>query len=52
VPKIAISPEKAVREMITKIEKGQRQIRVAGVRLLYILSRIAPSFAFKKINAV
>lgn len=51
-PKIAISPEKAVGEMIAKLEKGQQEIRVAGVRLLYALSRIAPSFAFKKINAL
>lgn len=51
-PKIAITSEKTVEEMIAKIEKGQKEIRIAGVRILYALSRIAPSFAFKKINEV
>ncbi|RAW03512.1 SDR family oxidoreductase [Pseudochryseolinea flava] len=51
-PKIAITPAKAVREMITGIEKGKQEIKVGAVKLLYILARIAPSFAFKKINQI
>lgn len=51
-PKIAISAEQAVHEMITGLEKGKAEIRVGGVKLLYWLSRIAPGFAFKKINQV
>jgi len=50
VPKIAISPEQAVNEMIAKIENGSLEIRVGKTKLLYILSRIAPAFAFRKIN--
>lgn len=49
-PKIAIMPQKAVREMIIKLEKDCLEIKVAGVKILYTLSRIAPAFAFKKIN--
>lgn len=49
-PKSAITTEKAVREMITKLEKGEKEIRIDKVKLLYILSRIAPGFAFRKIN--
>jgi uncharacterized oxidoreductase len=52
VPKIAIKPSEAVSEMIKKIEKGDQEIRIGKVKLLYALSRIAPAFAFKKINQV
>ena len=52
VPKIAISPAKAVGEMIKKIEQGQQEIRIGAVPLLYVLSRIAPGFAFRKINSI
>jgi uncharacterized oxidoreductase len=52
VPKIAILPERAVIEMVEKIEKDEKEIRIAGVRILYLLSRIAPAFAFKKINQI
>lgn len=51
-PKIAISPEKAVEEMLRKMEKGQKEIKIGGVKILYALSRIAPSFAFRKINSL
>jgi uncharacterized oxidoreductase len=50
VPSIAISPSKAVAEMIRKIENGQEEIRVGKVKILYALSRIAPRLAFRKIN--
>jgi uncharacterized oxidoreductase len=50
VPAIAISPKKAVDEMIVKIERNEQEIRIGAVKILYILSRIAPAFAFKKIN--
>jgi uncharacterized oxidoreductase len=52
VPKIAISAEKAVTEMIVKIEKGKKEIKVGAVPLLYLISRIAPRFAFSKINQI
>jgi uncharacterized oxidoreductase len=51
-PKSAITTEKAVAEMITKLEKGETEIRIDKVKLLYILSRIAPPFAFRKINQI
>lgn len=49
-PKIAISPQKAVEEMIRKLEKNPDEIKIGAVRLLYFLSRISPKFAFRKIN--
>lgn len=51
-PKIAITAEKAVDEMIKGIKKGKTEIRVGGVKILYLLSRIAPGFTFKKINSL
>lgn len=50
--KIAISPEKAVTEMIKGINSNKTEIRVSKVKLLYFLSRIVPQFAFKKINSI
>ena len=52
IPSIAITPEKAVHEMIAKLSAGKPEIRIGGVGLLYALSRIAPAFAFKKINQI
>jgi uncharacterized oxidoreductase len=51
-PKIAISPQKAVKEMVGEIEKGKLEIKISRVKLLYLLSRIAPGFALKKINSL
>lgn len=51
-PEIAITTGKAVDEMINGIQKGRTEIRVGGVKTLYLLSRIAPGFAFKKINSL
>lgn len=51
-PKIAISPEKAVSEMLVQLAKGNPEIKVGGVKILYYLSRLAPKFAFKKINSL
>jgi uncharacterized oxidoreductase len=51
-PRIAISVKAAVDEMINKINSGKPEIRVAGVKRLYILSRFAPQFIFKKINSI
>lgn len=51
-PKIAITVEKAVNEMIKGLEKGKVEIKVAGVKILYNLFRIAPGFALKKINSL
>ena len=51
-PKIAISPQKAVEGMIKGLEKDKPEIRVAGAKLLYLVSRVAPKFAFKKVNSL
>lgn len=49
-PKIAISPQKAVNEMLQELQKGKTEIKISKVKLLYLLSRIAPGFALQKIN--
>ncbi len=49
-PAIAISPEKAIEEMIREIEKGKTEIKIGKVKILQSLARISPSFALKKIN--
>lgn len=51
-PKIAIPTEKAVDDMLKGLEKGIPEVRIAGVKLLYMISRIAPRFAFKKVNSL
>jgi uncharacterized oxidoreductase len=51
-PKIAISPEKAVSEMLKGITRNKSEIRISKVKLLYFIYRLAPKFAFKKINKV
>jgi uncharacterized oxidoreductase len=51
-PKIAISPQKAVKEMLARLKQNKLEVKVGAVKLLYLLSRIAPSFAFKKINSL
>lgn len=50
VPKIAISCEKAVDEMLVKLGKGQKEIKIGGVKILGLLSRIVPSLALKIVN--
>ena len=52
VPKIAITVEDAVNEMIEKLEKGEEEIKIAKVNLIYKMSRLAPKFALKKINSL
>jgi uncharacterized oxidoreductase len=49
-PKVSITSEKAVNEMMRGLEKRKQEIRIGGVKLLYLISRIAPSFASRKIN--
>jgi len=51
-PKIAISAEAAVLEMIKEIEKGKLEVKVGGAKILSLLSRIAPTFALKKVNEI
>ena len=51
-PKIAISADKAVSEMINGLEKGKSEIKVGGAKILYLISRLAPSFALKKVNEI
>jgi uncharacterized oxidoreductase len=52
VPSMAISPATAVNEMLAKIHDGEVELRIGRVGLLYLLSRIAPGFAFRKINSI
>ena len=49
-PKKVITVEKAVDKMISGIEKGEIEIRVGITKLIYLMSRIAPKFALKKVN--
>ena len=49
-PKKVITVEKAVDKMISGIEKGEIEIRVGITKLIYLISRIAPKFASKKVN--
>jgi uncharacterized oxidoreductase len=51
-PKIAISVDLAVSEMLKGLEKGKPEIRVGGAKTLYLISRIAPSLAIKKVNEI
>jgi len=51
-PKIAIGVDKAVSEMINGLEKGKSEINVGGTKILYLISRLAPSFALKKVNEI
>ncbi|RDY61043.1 SDR family oxidoreductase [Flagellimonas nanhaiensis] len=51
-PKIAISKEKAVDEMLKGLQKGKEEIRIAGANLLYKIARLAPKFAFQKVNSL
>ena len=46
----AISTKKAVEEMIRKLEKGETEIKIGKVKLLYYVSRLAPALASKLIN--
>lgn len=49
-PDIAIKPGVAVQEALDKLEEGKPEIKVGKVKLIYRISRLAPSFALKKIN--
>ncbi len=51
-PKIAISVDKAVNEMLKGLKKGKDEIKIGGVKILYLLSRIAPKLAMKKLNNI
>ncbi|MCB0806501.1 MAG: SDR family NAD(P)-dependent oxidoreductase [Bacteroidales bacterium] len=51
-PKIAIPVDKAVNEMLKELAKGKTVIRIGGVKKLYVLSRLIPGFAIKKINSL
>ncbi len=50
-PSFAISTSDAIDEMITSIENKKEEIKIGKVKLLYWISRIAPKFAFKKLNS-
>jgi len=49
-PDRAISPRMAVSEMLKKIEKEKKEIRVGVVKMLYFISRIAPLLASRIVN--
>lgn len=49
-PKIAIPVEQAVQEMLSGLNKGNREIKIASVKKLYKISRLAPKLALKLIN--
>ncbi|MEQ9220885.1 MAG: SDR family NAD(P)-dependent oxidoreductase [Cyclobacteriaceae bacterium] len=51
-PKIAITAEQAVREMLSGLKKKQLEVRIGGVKLLYWLSRIAPRFTINRVNSL
>lgn len=51
-PKLVISTQQAVEEMLNKLEKGAKEIKVGPVKLLHPLSRVAPTFAIKKVNSL
>ena len=51
-PKIAISPEQAVSEMMNGLKSGKAEIRVGGVKKLRLLSRLFPRLALKMINSL
>lgn len=46
----AISPEKAVKEMLKEIRKNREEIRVGKVKLLYLLARLSPTLAIRLMN--
>ncbi|WP_186757528.1 SDR family oxidoreductase [Echinicola salinicaeni] len=50
VPQMAISVDQAVRKMLKGLEKGQMEIKVGKVKMLYWLHRFFPSLASKVIN--
>ncbi len=51
-PKIAVPVSKAVTEMIRGLKQDKPEIRVGDAKMLYLISRIAPGFALKKVNAL
>ena len=51
-PKLSISTQKAVKEMLNKLGKSAKEIKVGGVKILHPLSRVAPNFAIKKVNSL
>jgi short-subunit dehydrogenase involved in D-alanine esterification of teichoic acids len=51
-PQIAIPVEDAVNQMIKGLEKGKPEIRVGGAKMLYLMSRLAPGFALKRVNSI
>ena len=51
-PAISISVDQAVDEMVAGLEKGKQEIRVGAVKLLNVLSRVAPAFAMRKLNQI
>lgn len=51
-PKIAISPELAVGQMLKELASQRTEIRIGGAQKLYYLSRFFPKLAFKVINGL
>ncbi len=49
-PKIAIPVRRAVDEMLAGMIKNKDEIKIGAVKFLYMLSRISPGLALKKLN--
>lgn len=49
-PAIAISPQRAVKEMMQKLNKGKEEIRVGKVKILYWIARLSPGLAMNIVN--
>lgn len=51
-PKVAISPRKAVSEMLAGLQKGQSELKIGKVKLLYWVNRFFPKLAFRIMNGL
>lgn len=49
-PKVAISPQIAVNEMITGLKNNKTELKIGKVKLLYWVNRFFPNLAFKIMN--
>ncbi len=49
-PSMAITPDRAVAEMMIGLAKGKKEIRVGKVKLLYLIWRLSPALATRIMN--
>ncbi len=50
VPDMAIAKDKAVTLMLNGMQKSKNEIKIGKVKLLSLLSRVAPDFSLNKVN--